>query len=91
MSRNRVLMKRRPQFVEFLACAKNNEEECSNGNQEHEMKQQHGVTSKPVVVAGDFGPNIHLIRNLRSDRSHGGEFQIPVSISRVRNLAPGDR
>jgi hypothetical protein len=51
MSRDRVLMKRRPQSVEFLECSNNNEEECSNRNQEHEVKQQHGVTSKPVVVA----------------------------------------
>lgn len=52
-----MLMKRRPQFVEFLERAKNNQEERSNRNQEHEVKQQHGVTSEPVVVAGDLRLN----------------------------------
>ena len=60
MRRACVLMERRPQFVEFLEGPKNDEEECSNRNQEHEVKQQHGVTSEPVVVAGDFDPKYVL-------------------------------
>jgi hypothetical protein len=51
---DRVLVQRRPQFVKFLERTNNNEEECSNGDEEHEVEQQHGVTSKPVVVAGDY-------------------------------------
>ena len=51
-----MLMQRRPQFVKLLERAKNNQEECSNRDQEHEVEQQHGVTSIPVVVAGDYVP-----------------------------------
>jgi hypothetical protein len=40
--------------VKFFERAKRNQEECSNRDQEHEVEQQHGVTSKPVVVAGDY-------------------------------------
>lgn len=64
MRRARVLMERRPQFVEFLEGPKNDEEECSNRNQEHEVKQQHGVTSEPVVVAGDFDPKYVLAEGI---------------------------
>ncbi|MGB8063724.1 MAG: hypothetical protein WCF26_17655 [Candidatus Sulfotelmatobacter sp.] len=56
MSRNRLLVQRRPQVVKLFERAKNNQEECSNRDQEHEVEQQHGVTSKPVVVAGDYVP-----------------------------------
>jgi hypothetical protein len=57
MSRDRVLVQRCPQIVKFFERSKNNEEESSNCDEEHEMEQQHGVTSKPVVVAGDYVPN----------------------------------
>jgi hypothetical protein len=56
MSRSRLLAQRLPQFVEFIECAQNHEEECSNRDQEHAVVQQHGVTSKPVAVAGDYVP-----------------------------------
>lgn len=42
--------------MKFLECAENNEEECSNCDEEHEVEQQHDVTSKPVMVAGDYVP-----------------------------------
>jgi hypothetical protein len=43
--------------VELLNRSNNNQEECPDRNQEHEMEQQHGVTSEPVVVAGDLRLN----------------------------------
>jgi hypothetical protein len=49
MSPNRVLVPGRPQFVKFFERAQNNEEECSNRDQQHEVEQQRGITSRPVV------------------------------------------
>jgi hypothetical protein len=60
MPRNRMLVQRYPQFVKFLECTKNNEEQCSDRDEEHEVEQQHGVTSKPVLAAGDDGPKYLL-------------------------------
>src|SRR5690349_15424739 len=84
-------MHRCPQVFEFLERAKNDEEECSNRNQEHEVKQQHGVTSEPVVVAGD----------LDSISSSQGKFAVtavtavnsrfPFPISRTGNLPSASR
>ena len=39
MSRTRVRMERRPQFMKFAECTKNKQEERSNRDQEHEMEQ----------------------------------------------------
>jgi hypothetical protein len=80
MSSSRLLVKRSPQLVKFLECTQNHEEQCSNRDQEHEVEQQHGVTSKPVVVAGDYVPSVFPAANVCSDCRHRAKL-IPVSDS----------
>ncbi len=41
------------QFLDFREGSANDQQQRSDRAQHHQ-KNQHGVTSKPVVVAGDF-------------------------------------